>query len=57
MGVLFINLAATLDTEKNDTDTDGKTADMEFLRIFWNLEHFATYLLMQELWYITFCRT
>ena len=57
MSVLFINLAATLDTQENDTDTDGKIAGMEFLRIFWNLEHFATYFLMQELWYKTFCCT
>lgn len=46
MGVSFTNLAAILDTQKNDVDTDGKTAGMELLRIFWNLEHFATYLLM-----------
>ena len=48
MGVLFINLAATLDTQESGADTGYKTAGLEFLHIFWNLVPFATYLLVQE---------
>ena len=48
MGVLFINLAATLDTLESGVDTRCKTAGLELLCIFWNLVPFATYLLVQE---------
>ena len=31
MGVLFISLAVSLDTQKNGADINGKTAGMELL--------------------------
>lgn len=45
MGVLFINLAATLDTQKNGADNVGKTAGRELLWFFGTFASFATYLL------------
>ena len=34
MGVLFISLAVSLDTQKNGKDTDGKTAGVQLLSLF-----------------------
>ena len=48
MGVLFINLAATLETQESGADTGCQTAGFELLNIFSNLVPFATYLLVQE---------
>lgn len=34
MGLLFIKLAVTLDTQKNGKDTDGKNAGVQLLSLF-----------------------
>ena len=36
MGVLFINLAATLNTQEPVAGTGGKTSGLELLSMFWN---------------------
>ena len=36
MSVLFMDLAATLHTQKSRADTGGSSAGLELLSIFWN---------------------